>query len=142
MAQGIASLKKFFFDRQKVLNAEERMARKALSKVGAFIRRRARSSIRKRKGISPPGSPPYSHTDRLRSAILFAYDPRRRSVVIGPVRAGKSGRGAAVLEGGGSQEVPGLRQGRRLNYRARPFMGPAMEAEKPKMAEQFRGMFK
>lgn len=135
-------MKALFFDRDRVLKAADRMTRKALSKGGAFIRRRARSSIRKRKGVSNPGSPPSSHTGRLRNAILFAYDPARKSVVIGPHQAGKSGRGAAVLEQGGSQVVVGLRKGRPLSYRARPFMGPALDAEKPKLAAQFKGMFR
>jgi len=56
-----------------------------LSKFWAFVRQRARTSIRKRKGTSQPGSPPYSHVGLLRKFILFAYEPARQSVVIGPV---------------------------------------------------------
>jgi len=81
-----ADIKRFFFDRERVLKAVPRARRRALSKAGAFIRTRARTSIRKRRGTSPPGSPPYSHVGTLRKGILFGYDPARESVVIGPVK--------------------------------------------------------
>jgi hypothetical protein len=73
-----------FFDRDKVKRAVDAGTRKVLSKFGAFVRQRAKTSIRKRKGTSPPGSPPYSHVGLLRRFILFAYNPQRKSVVIGP----------------------------------------------------------
>ena len=73
-----------FFNRDKVMRSVDAGTRKVLSKFGAFVRQRARTSIRKRKGTSPPGSPPYSHVGLLRKFILFAYDPQRKSVVIGP----------------------------------------------------------
>ena len=76
--------KGLFFDRQPVLNAVSRSERRVLSKFGAFVRRGARSSIRKRKSVSEPGSPPSSHTGLLRKMIFFVYEPARASVVIGP----------------------------------------------------------
>ena len=50
--------KQMFFDRAKVKNAVDKGVRKVLSKFGAFVRRTARSSIRKRKRVSAPGEPP------------------------------------------------------------------------------------
>ncbi len=49
-----------FFDTDRVKRAAGVAARRNLSKVGAFVRTGARSSIRKRKGISTPGQPPSS----------------------------------------------------------------------------------
>jgi hypothetical protein len=76
-----------FFDRPKVLAALDRAKRKQLSKAGAFIRRRARSSMRRRKGVSAAGSPPSAHSpDPSLKTIFFAYDSRRDTVVVGPVK--------------------------------------------------------
>ena len=50
--------KQGFFDRAKVKNAADAGTRRVLSRFGAFVRTRAKTSIRKKKGTSPPGSPP------------------------------------------------------------------------------------
>lgn len=139
MNADFAKVKKLFFDRGAVLSAAEKKSRAVLSRFGAFVRRRARSSIRQRKAISEPGSPPSSHKGTLREAILFAYDAARRSVVIGPVAMGKGGTGARALEEGGDVSVAGLRDGRALHFRPRPFMRPAFVAELPKVPGEFRG---
>lgn len=144
MSWDLARVKELFFDSEKVLRAADAGTRRALSKFGAFVRRRARSSIRQRKAISAPGSPPSSHKGTLKRSILFAYDPGRRSVVIGPLQAGKSGEGARALEEGGAVRVvtergAALRKGRPLQYRARPFMGPAFRAELSDLGRFFKG---
>jgi len=84
IAMTFRAAKQGFFDRAKVKNAVDAGTRRVLSRFGAFVRTRARTSIRKKKGTSPPGSPPHSHVGLLRKFILFAYDPQRKSVVIGP----------------------------------------------------------
>ena len=77
----IDRVKGLFFDSKKVVNATTRAERKVLSRFGAYVRRSARSSIRKRKKVSEPGKPPSSHTGLLKRFIFFAYDPGRKSVV-------------------------------------------------------------
>ena len=75
--------KQLFFDRRLVQNRMSKANRKALSKAGAFIRRRARSSLRRRKRVSAPGQPPSVHsTDGVATLknILFAYEPNLESV--------------------------------------------------------------
>lgn len=119
-----------FFDRDKVIRAMDRKSRKVLSKFGAFVRQRARTSIRKRKRPSTPGTPPSSHTGLLRKGILFAYDDQRKSVVIGPAKfSDKSGQALPALEYGGTSLietiVKGKRERREVVIRARPFMTPA-----------------
>jgi hypothetical protein len=74
-----------FFDRRKVTGPVDKATRGVLSKAGAFVRTAARHSIRTRKGTSPPGSPPYSHTGVLKRFLFFGYDPARRTVVVGPM---------------------------------------------------------
>ncbi len=137
--------KQFFFDRQIVIDAVGRASAKNLSQAGSFIRRSARSSLRRRKKVSPPGEPPSVHTqDRVATLknIWFVFDPAQRSVVVGPLKLNGS-----RLDGSNRQTVPSLhelggtaviggrrKRKRRAKYAPRPFMGPAMERELPKFA--------
>lgn len=132
-----------FFDRQKVRDAMDQETRRALSRFGAYTRQRARHSIRKRRGISPPGSPPYSHTHLLRRFILFSYDSTRKSAVIGPVLLNRgTGEAPRLLEYGG-QTTRRTRDGRpyRAHYQARPYMRPAFAEELRRLPAHWRGRF-
>ncbi len=131
---------KMFFTAAPVVRAVDRATRKVLSKFGAFVRQRAKTSIRPKKGrgSAPAGSPPYSHTGLLRRFIYFGYDPRKRSVVIGPARfKERSPYGPTtvpeILEEGGV--VQAREDGKRVTRRfgGHPYMGPAFEAEKPNL---------
>ena len=138
---------KLFFDKKTVRDKVDAGTRRVLSKFGAYVRRTARSSIRKRKKTSTPGSPPSSHTGLLKRFIFFGYDPRKRSVVIGPVRLTQNGRGKApsLLEYGGTttlQRHDNPRKRVRANFRSRPFMGPAFEKEQPKLPAMWRDSIK
>ena len=66
-------IKKLFFDRQAVTSRMDPAKRKVLSKFGAFVRRTAKGSIRRRKKPAPPESPPSSHTGLLKKFIFFGY---------------------------------------------------------------------
>ncbi len=80
-------VKEAFFDRPKVIASLKKAKRKALSKAGAFVRKRARSSMRRRKGVSSPGSPPSAHSNgHSLKTILFAYQPQSESTIVGPVQ--------------------------------------------------------
>lgn len=124
-----------FFDRERVINALTREEHKAFSKIGAYIRTRARRSIRKRKKSSRPGQPPHSHSGELRKGILFAYDPDAHGVVVGAYRMNsKAGNAPEILEYGGTTKVSARRDDarkkrRRVRILARPYMLPALEAE-------------
>lgn len=137
--------KRLFFDRKAVIEAVGRANAKNLSKAGSFIRTSARSSLRRRKRTSSPGEPPSIHSrDRVATLknIWFVFEPRRRSVVVGPLRLnGKQLRGSdretvPELHELGGHAIVGKRR-RRAKYAARPFMGPAMERELP----QFEGLW-
>lgn len=85
----------FFFDRLKVENRLAAKERRAMSKVGAFVRTDARQSIKRRKSSSPPDSPPSAHSkDKVATLknILFGFDPSSHSVVVGPVLLRRSTR--------------------------------------------------
>jgi len=126
--------KQMFFDTKAVTSRVDKATRKVLSKFGAFVRTGAKHSIRKRKAVSEPGGPPSSHVGLLRKLIYFGYDPGRKSVVIGPTPLHGTAEAPPLLEYGGKAWRRG-RKGRQVmaTYRARPFMGPAFEQEKPKL---------
>lgn len=137
----IAKFRAGFFDRRAVQRDMDRKSRRVLSRFGAFVRRRAKSSIRKRRRISEPGKPPSSHSGELRGMIFFAWDARTRSVVVGPASFNRPTGVPSLLEFGGVR--PGVTvdgKPRVMVYRARPYMGPAELAERPKFAPLFRGL--
>lgn len=139
-------VKNLFFDRALVRREVGKLNAAALSKIGSFVRTRARTSMRRRKSASAIGSPPSVHSrDKVATLrnILFAYDRANMSVVIGPVRLnGSQGTVPALHEFGGRGLGRKLirRQGKReirgpleqVQFPPRPFMGPALTAEAPK----------
>jgi len=140
-------VKRMFFDTKTVRSKTDKATRRVLSKFGAFVRQTAKRSIRKRKKTSEPGKPPSSHTGLLKKFIYFGFDVVRRSVVIGPVRLTRKGRGEApsVLEYGGTVTLRSRRRAgkkRRAHIRRRPFMGPAMEKEKQQLPALWRDSVK
>ncbi len=136
--------KRMFFDRKAVIDAVGQANAKNLSRAGSFIRRAARSSLRRRKRASQPGQPPSVHTqDRVATLknIWFVFERRRASVIVGPLRLnGRSPRGSnrstvpQLHELGGSAvlESRKKKRRRRARYAPRPYMGPAMKRELPK----------
>lgn len=131
---------KQFFDRDKVLRAMDAKTRRAMSKAGAFIRRRARSSLRRRKRPSTPPEPPSVHSnDRFHTLknILFFYEPDTQSLIVGPVQTTRTGPVPvpSLHEFGGTTTIKTrARRGRpakrkRASYPPRRFMGPALAAE-------------
>ena len=132
-----------FFNHKKVITATDKATRSVLSRFGAFVRRTARSSIRRRKKAAPPGKPPSSHTGLLKRFIFFGYDASRKSVVIGPAKlSGKSDGIPRTLEMGGTTVAPiekkGKRRQKKIAIAARPYMGPAFEKEKPQLPDLWR----
>jgi len=134
-----------FFDRAEVIRRIDKGTRRVLSRFGAFVRRTARQSIRKRKRASKPGQPPSSHTGLLKQFIFFGYDARQRSVVIGPekLKGPVSEKAPSALEYGGESltwdkkfgpiggHVRSTKTHRKIKVAARPFMRPAFAKEKP-----------
>lgn len=79
-----------FFDWAALQKMADTNNKKGLSRAGAFIRRRAMSLLRRRKGPSTAPAPPSVHSrDKVANLrnILFAYVPGGHgSVVVGPVK--------------------------------------------------------
>ncbi len=100
--RSLNQFKASFFDREAIIAQMDKAANRALSKFGAFVRRRAQTSLRYRLKPSTPGSPPSAHrsgmsgikpgnllkkqqpVSPLRDLIFFAYDAATQSVIIGP----------------------------------------------------------
>lgn len=145
---GTFQVTKWFFDAPAVLKTVDAGTAKVLSKFGAFVRRTMKSSIRKRRKSSEPGKPPSSHTGLLKQFIFFSFDPRSRSVVIGPEKLNaKIGQVLEALEYGGQTTVATYRNrkvvGKETKYiRARPFARPALEMELSKLPEMWRDSVK
>lgn len=129
------TIKKFFFDRQKILDQQDAQKKRRLSKAGAFIRTRARSKLRRRKKSAAAGQPPSVHSRNNRLTlkfILFGLGEDDNSVLIGPVALAQS-----KLRNSSAQTVPELMEfggtnavgGKRARYSQHPFMGPTVEEE-------------
>jgi len=101
-----------------------------LSHAAAAIRMTARRSLRRRKKPSLPGQPPSSPTGRLKAAILYAVDRRRDRAVIGPSRN---------LIGPAGQEHEHGAHIRKERFPKRPYMGPALEKLRPRLARLWAG---
>jgi hypothetical protein len=78
-----------FFDLTAVRTPVDRASRRVLKGFGAFVRRAAKSSVRKRKKASEPGKPPSSHSGFLKRLIVFCYEAAFQNVVIGPLLFGR-----------------------------------------------------
>ena len=117
----VASVKEYFFDRQLVQNMADEKARRGLARMGAYIRRVARNSI-KVKGMarrppkgtkafdrwleevrnrprSAPGSPVFQHADHpvvYPRNIWYAWDGVD-SVVVGMAAFGSNRRASAPV---------------------------------------------
>jgi hypothetical protein len=140
-----------FFDREVIDRKIDAQMKRMLSRFGAFVRTRDRTSIRYGKGTSAAGQPPTAHRSMtrtktnkkgetkqqsvspLREFIFFAYDESggRPSVVIGPVMLSGSKPGVLrIIEEGGEESFADTR-GRTVtrHYHPHPHTGPAFQME-------------
>jgi hypothetical protein len=157
----VAAIKRNFFDKAAVTKGLDPAIRKALSKFGAFVRTRARSSLKYRTGASAAGSPPSVHRSKgftrkkkvkgavvqqpsspLRELLFFSYDPEVKSVVIGPAIGGSRSDAPRIEEEGGTTTINVGGKRVSASYPARPYMGPAFATERAKAAELFRGLIR
>ena len=99
---------KMFFDRKAVQDMLGKKNAAAMSRALSFIRRRARSSLRRRKGTSAPGSPPSVHSSddvATLKNILFAFDAASQSGIVGPVKLNQQQYLGGVLQAGTVPEL-------------------------------------
>jgi hypothetical protein len=150
--------KQGFFDRDLIQGKLDEITSKRLSEFGAFVKTRAERSIKDSKKSSVAGKPPRSHVGTLRKLILFWYDDRQHSVVIGPTLSSKPSGAPKTLEYGGTIDLEGkviyrrnkgrLKKGAepfnritlhgKRTIAARPYMRPAFDAELTKHMEKWK----
>jgi hypothetical protein len=152
-----------FFDSEAVIKAMDAKSRKALGKIGAYVRRTAKSSLKYRDGPSTPGTPPHVHrgamvrhtknkktgavktrgVSPLRELWFFGVDLNTMSVVVGPAIFRKVNTVPMSLERGGQIEITlrqrgphgkSIRERRVVRIAARPTAEPAKEANLGMMA--------
>ena len=112
------------FAEDRLLGAMKQANRKALGRVGAYVRKAAVNSVRKSKKASAAGTPPNTRRGLLKHAVLFGVEAGAGRVVIGPAR---SLIGISMT----AHEFGGRYRGR--EYPRRPLMGPALEHAAPRL---------
>ena len=126
---------------QRVKDATDKAAFKSVGHAASSIRKTAIESIEQAEGPSAPGTPPHTHTGgvtkkgkvrrgNLQRAIVFDSDKAKQEAVIGP-------RFSVVGESGAAHELGGEFHGD--DYPERPFMGPALETNAPRLPGEFAG---
>lgn len=153
---GVGAAKSFFFTTVTVRNQLDRTERRLLSKVGAYTRKRAKSSLRYKDGPAPPGKPPHVHRSSgftkpgskkkgkpqpaspLRELTYFAYDPADKSVVIGPAIGGPRSGAPETIEEGGTARI----DGRTVTIRPRPWVLPAFQVALKEVRPDLRDTLK
>jgi hypothetical protein len=160
VAQSFARLTESFFDRDLVKRKLDAATRRVLSKFGAFVQRRDKSSLRYETGKrkkSAAGQTPVVHRSEkftrqsknrktgqvtrrpaspLKELVFFAFDQARNSVVIGPeaFRNSKLGGGVVppLVEYGGTGPFLDPETGERKtgHWAPRPHLVPAFEVER------------
>ena len=121
------------FEEDRLLGAMKYANKKALRRVGAYVRKAAVNSVHKSRKSSAAGTPPNTRRGLLKRAVLFGVESDARSVVIGPA---KSLIGISMT----AHEFGGKYRGR--NYPRRPLMGPALERTSPQLPKLWEDSLK
>ena len=121
------------FDREGLTARIAKASVEALRRVGAYVRRVARSKVHPSQKPSQPGNPPHSKTGALKRSILFGLERREATVVVGPSER-FLGTSMAAHEFGGAYK--------RERYPKRPLMGPSLKESIPRLAKFWRDAVK
>lgn len=138
---------KIDIDTKNVERAYARGERQALTRAAARLRLYARRRMRRRSRPSRPGEGPTVRQGQLKRFLLYAYEPRHGTAVIGPKRlSGATGDTPATLEHGGRLRRwvgRGRSRARRLVlYEQRPSTMPALERVQPDLPSFWNGVIK
>lgn len=121
------------FEEDNLVGAMKYANKKALRKVGAYVRKTASNQIHKSKQSSIAGSPPNTRRGLLKRSILFSVEESTSSVVIGPAYS-FVGISAIAHEFGGVF--------RHRKYPQRAFMRPALEKSAPYLPKMWQDAIK
>lgn len=126
-------MRKFFLDRVEVERKIGKLKAKALTRGGAFVRQAARKLLGppSTRPARPPGQPPRVHSADERASlrnVLFYYDARNDSVIIGPVHLNQVQQSAIdlgrytvpeLMEGGGTVNIQEISKDKGKTWRRR-----------------------
>ncbi|HEX4123767.1 MAG TPA: hypothetical protein VHY37_03510 [Tepidisphaeraceae bacterium] len=134
-------IKKLQFKKEKIAEAVKKSNAAGLKKIGAYVMRRAQTSMRYSDTPAPEGKPPRAHrrNPMLRKLLFFAVNAEGTSVDVGPVIFKKSNMVPKLMEKGGQTTVTRHGVRRVVNIKPHPFMGPALEAEAPAFPSYWEG---
>lgn len=136
------SIKNAFLDRQKIQRKVDREERRAMNRSLGWIRTTARRSLRvAKKKSSEPGNPPkVRYSKSPLKMILYAYDQRTGTGVVGPIKLDRRSNvmnpvsvpntlehGATVTIRARRSKSRKSQRNRRARVVARPFMQPALD---------------
>jgi hypothetical protein len=117
---------------------EDKMQRKAkegafrgLGHASGYLRKTARSLIRRSKKPAPADSPMHTRFGRAKEAIMYDVSKDKSVAVIGPVKS-RMGKAFAAHEFGG--------RFRGDNYPKRSVMGPALEKIRHRLPKSWRAV--
>ncbi len=119
---------RIFFNNGSVKALMAKRTDQALERFGAFVRTRARSSLKSRKKVAKAGSPPSVHEGGIKRLTVFALDKRANSVVIGPL-AYRANKARQIEEGGTIATMKRGGKVQMMRYRPHPWLQPAFEKE-------------
>jgi len=138
----INEAKSMFFDRRAVKGMMDKISRRALSRIGSYVRTVMRNRLKKRGSnywdSSQPGEPPKRHSGHLHDWTFFAYDNVAQNVVIGPadLRDRRGDNVPEILDRGGYTTITaGRNRGQKKYVAPRPFAGPSLDDAEPKFAD-------
>ena len=130
-----------FFDVNSLTSRIERSWARAMKRAGRLIMFEAMDTMKHiKKGVSAPGAFPHRHSKTKVSLrrIWYDYDPRTKTVVVGPAKF-KNDDTSNLIEFGGTRVIKQRRgRVRKVRYRARPFMGPSLKKKRSDIAKEFR----
>lgn len=146
----LKQFKGMFFDRALVEGKIDRTTGAVMSRFGAFVRQTGRRNFRRKTAKEPVPPNPRNLTDLLRSSILFGWDPRTRSEVVGPYLFDKTkdkvNPPPKRVERGGAYQITKLQRRKsgavwltyQATYREFPFMRNALKTELPNLPRLWR----
>jgi len=121
------------FDADGLVAKAAKASVEVLKRMGAYVRKVARSKVRTSPKASVPGTPPHSRRGLLKRAILFGVERRERRVLVGPGYR-------FVGESASAHEFGGAYKGDR--YPKRPLMGPSLKESAPHLARMWQDAVK
>lgn len=124
---------------QRTLDPEELAARKRTLRI---LKATGKPNPKTPFAASRPGETPRQWEGSIKHTLIYALQPERDVVVIGPQLMGSKSGGAEALNaleyGGNVRLTAGPDRGQMIHIKARPFMQPALAKRQPEFADLWK----